>query len=173
MNDNWYDTAQICTRGHPINQVSRSEPEHNNDFCDKCGALTITNCQQCNSPIRGFYHQAHLSHWVVKYADFAPQSFCPDCGKPHPWTEAKLKAAQDLVNELDDLSLEERELLKKDFDDIIRDTPQATVAATRLKKLIIKLGKAGRPVAKALRDLFVDIASDTAKKIILEGQKGS
>ena len=93
--------------------------------------------------------------------------FCPDCGKPYPWTEAKLKAAQELADELDNLSPEERDLLKKSLDDIMLDTPQTIVAATRFKKIAAKAGKA---TVKELRKLVVDIASETAKKIIFESR---
>ena len=106
---------------------------------------------------------------TLNYTDLPLPSFCPDCGKPYPWTEAKLKAAKELADELDSLSPEECELLKKSLDDIIvmEDTPQTPVAATRVKKLIIK---AAKPVAEAFRKLFIDVASETAKKIILEGK---
>lgn len=104
---------------------------------------------------------------TFNYTDLPLPIFCHDCGRPYPWTEATVKAAKELADELDKLSLEEREMLKKSIDDIIRDTPQTTVAATRFKKLIIK---AGQPAAKAFRDLFVDVASETAKKIILAGK---
>ena len=56
MSDCWYDIAQICINGHVINSMSKSHPEHNKKFCDKCGAPTITNCPKCNTPIRGHYH---------------------------------------------------------------------------------------------------------------------
>ena len=94
----------------------------------------------------------------------APPSFCPDCGKPYPWTEAKLKAAQELADLLEDLSSEEREILKKSFDDIVQDTPQAVVAANKIKILIAKVSKIA---AEQIRKLVVEIASETARKIIL------
>jgi hypothetical protein len=137
-----------------------SSPQFKKKFCDKCGAPTITNCQNCDTPIRGGYHSDFIG-----FFDYTPPSFCHDCGKPYPWTEAKLKAAQELTDLLEDLSPEEREILKKSFDDIVRDTPQTTVAATRFKKLV---AKAGKVAAEQLRELVVDIASETAKKIILE-----
>ena len=165
MNDNWYDTAQICTNGHLINSASLKYPEHNSEFCGKCGAPTITKCENCNAGIRGKYHDRYIN--VVDFAP-KPPGFCPDCGKPYPWTEAKLKAAQELADLLEDLSPEERELLKKSFDDIVRDTPQTAVAATQFKRLAAKVGKT---VAEELRKLVVDIASETAKKIILEQGK--
>ena len=101
---------------------------------------------------------------TFNHTDLPLPIFCPDCGTPYPWTEAKLKAAQELSDELEDLSQEEREILKKSLDDIVRDTPQTTVAATQFKKIVAKVGKIA---AEQLRELVVEIASETAKKIIL------
>ena len=161
----WYDTAQICTNGHVINPCSGSEPESNTKFCDKCGAPTITNCPNCNTTINGYHHTPGFADIGYHYI---PPSFCPSCGEPYPWTEAKLKAAKELADLLEDLRPEERELLKKSFDDIVRDTPQTAVAATQFKRLAAKVGKT---VAEELRKLVVDIASETAKKILLEQTK--
>jgi len=160
----WYDTAQICTNGHVTNPCSGSEPERNAKFCDKCGAPTITSCQDCNTTIKGYHHTPGLVDIGYRYT---PPSFCPDCGKPYPWTEAKLKAARELTDLLEDLSQEEREILKKSFGDIVRDTPQTKVAAAQFKRLAAKVGKIA---AEQLRELVVDIASETAKKIILESK---
>ncbi len=65
MSDGWYDTAQICINGHVINSMSKSHPEHNKKFCDKCGEPTITNCPKCNAPIRGHYHEPHMERRPV------------------------------------------------------------------------------------------------------------
>ena len=159
MNENWYDTAQICINGHIITTTLKTTPEEGQKFCSECGAHTIDKCQLCNATIRGFYH---ISGVIYSRDDKLPH-FCHDCGKPYPWTESKLKAAHDLSDEIDNLSSEEKELLKKSLDDIIRDTPQTIVAATRFKKLVAKIGK---PAASALRDILVDIASEAAKKVI-------
>ena len=77
--------------------------------------------------------------------------------------DSKLKAARDLSDELDNLTPDERDLLKKSLDDIVRDTPQTTVSALRFKKLA---AKAGSIAASALKDILVDIASEAAKKVI-------
>ena len=162
MRDEWYDTAQICINGHVTNAQSVSRPDHNSDFCDKCGEPTITECQKCNKPIRGIYHSRH--HLIPSnVTSLALPSFCPECGKQYPWTAAKLKAAQELSDEIEDLSLEEREMLKKSLDDIVWDTPQTTVAATRFRKLV---AKAGPVVADSFRKILVDVLSETAKKVI-------
>ena len=181
MSDGWYDTAQICINGHTVNLMSVSRPEHNRKFCDRCGAPTITKCQNCNVSINGFYHEGTADEFdiegmIEEIVNPPPNithnyttvpSFCPDCGKPYPWTEAKLKAAQELTDLLEELEPEEREILKKSFDDIVRDTPQTKVAATQFKRLLLKVGKT---MAEQLRELVVDIASETAKKIILESK---
>lgn len=161
MNTNWYDTAQICINGHVINSQSNYRPEHDKQFCNECGKPTITSCQNCNSSIKGYYHVWPFANF--NYTDLPLPSFCPDCGSPYPWTEAKLKAANELSDELDNLTSEERNLLKKSLDDIVRDTPQTTVAATRFKKLVAKAGKAA---ADGFRDILVDILSEAAKKVI-------
>ena len=162
MNGNWYDTAQICTNGHVINSCSVSIPYHNKNFCDRCGAPTLTNCQNCNALIKGYYHQSNVTA-LIYHTDLMLPSFCPDCGRSYPWTEARLKAAKELSDELDNLSLEERETLKKSLDDIVRDTPQTTVAVNRFKRLI---AKAGKPAADAFRDILVDVLSEAIKKSI-------
>jgi hypothetical protein len=51
--ESWYDTAQVCLNGHAIKDTVIKHPEHNKDFCDRCGAKTITACQVCNASIRG------------------------------------------------------------------------------------------------------------------------
>ena len=177
MSDNWYDTAQICTNGHVINSCTVMFPEHNRKFCDRCGVPTITKCQNCNAPINGFYHEGTADEFDIERMieeivnpppnithDYTTvRSFCPDCCKPYPWTEAKLKAAKELADLLEELKPEKRELPKKSFDDIMLDTPQTMVAATQFKRLVAKVGKIA---AEQLRELVVDIASETAKKII-------
>jgi hypothetical protein len=90
-------------------------------------------------------------------------AFCHGCGKAFPWTASALEAARFLADETDSLSPTEREELKATFDDLVRDTPKTTLASTRFNKLMVKAGKG---VAHAFRDIFVDIASETAKKLI-------
>ena len=97
------------------------------------------------------------------HTDLSLPIFCPDCGKPYPWTEAKLKAAQELADELENLSPEECDLLKKSIDDIVRETPQATVAVSRFKRLV---AKAGPVAADMYREILLPLLSETAKKLI-------
>ena len=155
--ENWYDTAQICPNGHVINSQSISAPHLNRKFCERCGAKTITKCPYCSTIIKGNYHSGPNT------ASFTRQSFCPDCSRPYPWIEIKLKAARDLSDELESLSPEERDLLKKSIDDIVRDTPQTTVAVSRFKRLV---AKAGPVAAEGFKKILWDIASEFAKRQI-------
>jgi hypothetical protein len=75
----------------------------------------------------------------------------------------KIEAAQELASEINELTDDERELLAKSIDEIIKDTPKTTVAATRFKKLLAKVGS---PIAESFREILVDIISETAKKSI-------
>lgn len=139
-------------------------PEHKCAYCSECGTQTIMNCPNCNSEIRGEY----FVEGIYGGAEGSVPAYCHQCGNPYPWTEAKLQAANDLADELDELSQEDRELLKGTFADLMKESPQTEVAAIRFKKV---LAKVGRETAKTVRDLVVDIASETAKKVIMEGLK--
>lgn len=157
MSDSYYDTAQICLNGHVVNASSTRLPQDNKAFCEKCGAATTTACPSCGSGIRGNYYGRRV------FVPLSRPSFCPDCGKPYPWTDSALQAAKELAQELEGLTHEERKTLSKDLDDIVADTPRTQVAAVRLKKMLAKAGKVG---AQAVRDILVDVASEAAKKII-------
>ena len=56
-------------------------------------------------------------------------AFCHQCGSPYPWTETRLKAFQQIVDSLDDISPELKERLKNSFPDIVCETPKTELAA--------------------------------------------
>jgi hypothetical protein len=156
---NGYDTAQICVNGHTVTEYARSQPEHTQKFCAKCGAETISSCPSCNHFIRGFFHMPG----DLSMTEYSAPSFCHNCGKPYPWTETGIKAAKTLISESEKLTAEEKETLNRSLDDIVRDTPNTQVAVIRFKKF---LPKTGREVADAVRSIVVDIASEAAKKLL-------
>jgi hypothetical protein len=91
-------------------------------------------------------------------------SFCEDCGSPYPWTQSKLVAARELIELSDDIEAYDKEILVAGLPDLARETPKTKVAATRFRKIAVRLGGS---VASALRDIAVDVASEAAKKIIV------
>ena len=158
--ESWYDTAQICLNGHVIVEGVKTSPALKRAFCHECGAATITECPKCGANIRGYYHVPGV---ISLGRHYRVPKFCSDCGFPYPWTESSLKAAHELANEITGISEGDRNILMQSLDELVRDTPQAEVAALRFKKIAPKLGK---EVADVFRRILIDIASETAKKLI-------
>ncbi|WP_318582892.1 DUF2321 domain-containing protein [Bacillus paranthracis] len=158
-NRTWYDITQICLNGHIINDTYKKYPEHNQDFCEDCGEKTITACRGCNADIRGARHDYNGTDLWVE----TPPNYCAHCGQAYPWTETALEAAKELAQEIDGLTEEERELLSKSIDEIVKGGPKTVVATTRFKKIATKFG-AG--IGNAFRDILVDVASESAKKML-------
>jgi hypothetical protein len=152
--------AQICLNGHIISSILESPEDSRGTYCSQCGKPTITECKNCNKPIEGDYYNPD----VVVIAEFDPEPFCKYCGKPFPWTQAKLDAAIEIIDLESELGKEEKDALKMSLDDIISENPRSKVGALKIKRLVTKVGL---ETGKALRDIAIDIASETAKKILL------
>ena len=159
MGESWYDTAQICLNGHTVNASSKGYPQHNQLHCKRCGAGTTTECSACKAEIRGDYNVPS----VFVSSHFKAPAFCHNCGKPYPWTQKGLEAARELAAEIEGLTDSERAFLTSSLDDLVRDTPQANVAAVRFKKIVSKTGTA---VAQGFKDILINIVSETVKKLI-------
>jgi hypothetical protein len=157
----WHDTAQICTNGHVINDTMQRSPELGLKFCKKCGAPTITRCPTCNADIQGDYHVEGVVS--IGFDMMVAPTFCHNCGKPYPWTSTRIETAKALADEMTELDESERLLLKASIDDIIADTPRTELGIVRFKKYV---AKGGKEVVKGLRDVLVDIVSETVKKSI-------
>lgn len=152
-----YDIAQVCLNGHPANSSFKDLPQFNQDYCEKCGERTITLCQKCNTPIRGYYK----GHITVK--PYKPPSYCYKCGNPFPWIKIKIQAAIEMLNVNNSLSKEDVEQAKECINDFIRDTPHTQVSASRFKRLMKNIGN---EATSAIRDILIDVISETAKKLI-------
>jgi hypothetical protein len=119
-------------------------------FCTKCGAVNISACQHCQTP---------MEH---KYVGDR-HSYCGACGKPFPWTETALMIAREYTDELDELSTEDKTTLKATFVDLTVDSPKTEIAASRFKRILRKLAP---DVGETIRKTIVEIASETASKLI-------
>jgi len=158
MSDSWYDTAQICKNGHLVTEYYESSPVHDEKFCSKCGAETITKCLHCDAKIRGTYHVPG----VCGFSKYEVPLYCYSCGKAYPWTEEKIKAIKEFSDETD-LSAEDKKIIEENVQSIVVDSPSTQVSAVRIKKVLSKVGGA---FAQKLQDMIVDIASETAVKLI-------
>ena len=152
----YYDTAQICLNSHVVNARSSTQHQHNQKFCEKCGEAVLYKCDHCHVPIRGQYSED------IGISYTAP-SYCFNCGKAFSWSIRRLAAAKELADEFDELSVEEKELLKQSIDDLMKDIPQTKVAETRLNRLI---KKAGNDAYEGMRGIIVDVVSEAVKKSV-------
>lgn len=152
----YYDIGQICLSGHIINGSYNEFPEYSKEYCPKCGEKTIICCPKCNNYIQGDHHNFYS-------AISNPPAFCPYCGEPYPWTKEKLDSTNELLSLESALSQEELDYFKQNLNSVLIDTPKTKLVATKLK---LAINKTSSVVGSALRDILVDIASETAKKII-------
>lgn len=154
-----YRTAEICLNGHVSTSSADTSPELRETDCSKCGEPTITQCPNCQSSIRGYYNVPG----VLSLQKYNCPSFCHNCGKPFPWTERYLQAASELMELSGKLEGAELTQFKADLNSLVKDTLQAKVASFRVKTFMSKVGK---EIASGVRDILVDIVSETAKKAI-------
>lgn len=145
----YYRTAKICQNGHMITNNVESSENHDK-FCSKCGAETITQCRFCRAAIHGIYI---VPGYIGKYPPTPVPSYCHNCGKPYPWTEAFLKNADEMVDMFDELSAEQKQQLKETFPDLIVKNPRSELAALKAAKLINGLTSFGK-------DIFVKLLQD-------------
>jgi hypothetical protein len=152
-----YDTALVCLNGHKINSSSTRLPQFNTKHCEECGEPGITGCPSCQTPIRG-------SYWGGLSVGYDVPRHCHGCGKRYPWTERAVQSAGDLILLSSKLTPSEKEDFTRAVGDITTDTPASKAAAQKIK---IYSAKAGREIAQGVRDIAVNIASETLKKILL------
>lgn len=79
-----YDTMQVCRNGHQITDSYHGAPEFRQNFCEKCGAETIIECQECGAEIQGKYNVEGV---VSVGSSKEVPSFCHNCGEPYPWNK--------------------------------------------------------------------------------------
>lgn len=152
-----YDVAQICVNGHVVNSYSVKYPEHNSNFCNKCGAKTINKCTKCGADIQGTYHMDNM----VNFDEFLAPSYCTNCGKAYPWIEEKLKALDDIIGLMDELSENEKEDFKESARNLTSDNPKTGLSILKIKKFSKKAGQEMWGLAK---DLIVQISTEAALK---------
>lgn len=152
-----YNNATICLNGHIISKYNSNAQK----YCTKCGAETYSFCSKCTSPIRGLFEPSNV--YLMGERPLSLPYYCHECGAPYPWTEKILENAVELLaldDELDDAS---KALIKNAIPDLIVDTPTTPIAIASYRKGI---SSAGQILKDSLRQLLIDIISETAKKVL-------
>jgi hypothetical protein len=111
----------------------------------------------CSKSIRGEYH----ADGIISLSYYKPPAYCHACGKPFPWTDRAIQAAIQFSVEEGNLQGDEAEQFKNAVGDIVRDTPATPVAASRVRKV---MGKVGPQAAQFVRDTLKDVVSEAVKK---------
>jgi len=155
-----YDTAQVCLNGHVINSSANRNPEFNQKFCDKCGSETITNCQKCDTPIKGEYH---VDGVIALGHQYTPPSYCYNCGNAFPWLQTALDSAKELLDIDENINDDDKELLINSMKEISKDSPKTEVNALKIKKIAKKLGS---DTYDAFIKIAVDVGTEIAKKAL-------
>lgn len=156
MQEGTYDTMQVCLGGHQINSSFQDYPQHNKAHCPDCGEPTITACQACKAPIKGYYRG------VLPMDDDPVPSYCDACGMAYPWQVSKVANALELLS-LEGVADADVKEIERNLPDITRDTPRSQVAARRIRNA---LGKVGKPVYDVGIKVIGDIAAATAKSYL-------
>lgn len=152
-----YRTAQICLNGHCITSSADVYPQHQQNFCDQCGAPTIMECPACHTPIRGYYD----SPGVIGSLGYDVPAYCYHCGKQFPWTESAMEAVAALVMEDEDLQDATKKALVDSLPDVISETPKTNLAVVRVKKALLSAGKF---TVEGLRQFAIDFGCELVKK---------
>lgn len=129
-------------------------------YCSRCGMETVSNCDNCGALIKGRFAAKRNTRYV-----YTRPSYCHKCGHALPWTQTILENAIELVSLDDSLNDEIKGIIKNALPDLIVETPTTPIAVAKYKKFI---PAAAEYVKNGLRDLLVDVASETVKKAIFD-----
>jgi hypothetical protein len=150
--------------GHVITASWRETPAHRRASCTVCGAATIEECPACGGPIGGVYRDLLASLAAAEVGEnvtIPAPAYCPECGCPYPWTQAVLDQLRQAAGEASELTDDERQELADGLESMVRETSGHQHKAKRVGEL---LKKAGVGVAAVVRDIFVEVSAEVAKK---------
>lgn len=160
-----YGNVLVCMNGHVITAKANNEqiPEK---YCAICGEEIINKCLDCSTYIKGIPRQVSVIDPPYSYFGnpYVRQSYCTNCGKPHPWTKRSEEAAYELIEFSTSLTQQEKEDWKQTIPILVKDSPKTNVAVIKFKTYA---AKAGIEIGKAVKDIVVDVVSEVVKKAIM------
>lgn len=151
----YYDKATICVNGHVI---SSSEANYTK-YCQLCGIDTISECRNCQIPIRGLFN---LVDWP-SLSEYERPFYCYDCGSPFPWTSQILDNAVELVDLDEELTDEIKDIIKSSLPNLLIETPTTPVAVAKYRKF---MGSASVFVKDGMKNLLIGAVNESVKKSI-------
>ncbi len=161
MSDGTQYFQKICLNGHQIDTCyDMTDNPNNPEYCEECGKKVISACPSCSEPILG----AYVSSFYLSL-DFscAIPNYCKHCSKPYPWTELVINTTEEILSLDDAITENDKSLINDSISDLLVDTPKTKLAIAKFKK---GLSSTSSIVKDSLRELLVDVISETAKKAI-------
>ncbi len=150
--------VQICGNGHI---TSLDIEMYSFRFCPQCGSQTFYSCPSCGEPIRGKYFE-YDTLFVPEPPDQTP-FYCHNCGKPYPWTQKIIDNAIELLSLDENLDSDTKSIIKNAIPNLLVDTPETPVSVAKYRSA---MSKTGQIVKDSMRQLLIDIITESAKKII-------
>jgi len=159
MSDGTQYFQKICLNGHQITDFYKlSESPQPTEYCENCGKKVISACLKCSKPILGRYvvdlYFGSLCH---------VPSYCKYCSNPYPWTELVINTTKEILSLEDGITESDKSLINDSIPDLLVDTPKTNLAIAKFKK---GLASTSVIIKDSLRELLVDVISETAKKAI-------
>ncbi|GEO64431.1 DUF2321 domain-containing protein [Companilactobacillus nantensis] len=151
---------KICKNGHQLSVTYRGTSDPT-EFCPECGKSVISTCQFCHAPIEGWDEPDGIVYLGQRTAD--RPNYCKKCGQPYPWTSLIISTVIELLDLDEEVSDQDKTLIKSAIPDLLVDTPQTKLAEAKFKK---GFSKVSILVKDSLYNLLVDVLSDTVKKSI-------
>lgn len=152
-----YSGATICLNGHIVSKAQANSQK----YCSVCGKETFSRCLNCRASLRGLWETPGVI--VVGPRNYTKPFYCYECGAPYPWTQNILDNAVELLSLDDDLDEISKDLIKTAIPELITDTPTTPIAVAKYRKGV---SKAVSFIGESLRQLLVDVVSETAKKAL-------
>ena len=153
-----YKIAIVCRNGHLITEKSSTGDTSSEKFCSICGAENISVCDVCAAPIRG---ELDMPGAYMVYPGVP--AYCIFCGNPYPWIDNVIEKTKYLISLDEILSDEDKLALVNSTVSILSESNTTAIDVSIFKKLT---EKASKFVRDALYKFTVDVASETAKKLL-------
>lgn len=143
--------SAVCRRGHVMTDyLEHPDLSGVAKFCRTCGAPVATRCERCKAPLPGGYRG------VLVAAAASADSFCFNCGGPHPWAsrEDRTRHLENLLEfqELDEPTqltiIEQLAVLAAPVDEATDE--DRIEAGSRLRRLAPRMWEASLPVLQTL-----------------------
>lgn len=152
-----YGYVTICLNGHIVSKYNANHQK----YCSQCGAETYSFCPKCQTHIRGIFSTPGVI--LIGEQPYELPHYCHECGSLYPWTQKILDNSIELLALDDDLDDESKELIKNAIPELIVDVPTTPIAIAKYRKGI---SACGQILKDSLRQLLIDIVSETTKKAL-------